>query len=89
MRITEGFIIRDIAGETVAIPSGAAAHKLSGLVALNQSGKFLFELLQTDQTTESLTKAMLSEYEIDESTARADVIEFLDIFRQSGILIED
>lgn len=89
MHIVPGFIIREIAGETVAIPSGAAAAKLSGLVSLNPSGKLLFELLQTEQTTDSLTKAMLDNYDIDEDTARADVAEFLQVFRQSGILVED
>lgn len=89
MHIVPGFIVREIAGEIVAIPSGAAAQKLSGLVALNPSGKMLFELLQTEQTEESLVAAMLDTYEIDIDTAKADVSEFLQIFRQSGILIED
>lgn len=89
MRIVPGFILREIAGEIVAIPSGIAATKLSGLVALNPSGKMLFELLQTEQTEESLCGAMLDKYDIDEATAKADVAEFLQIFRQSGILLED
>lgn len=89
MRITDGFIVREIAGETIAIPSGAAAQKLSGLVALNGSGKDLFELLQTEQTPDSLTRALLEKYDIDEATAKADVLDFLEVFRQSGILIED
>ncbi len=89
MHIVPGFIVREIAGEIVAIPSGAAATKLSGLVALNPSGKMLFELLQTEQTEESLVSAMLDTYDIDIDTAKADVSEFLQIFRQSGILIEN
>lgn len=89
MHIVPGFIVREIAGEIVAIPSGAAATRLSGLVALNPSGKMLFELLQTEQTEESLLAAMLDKYDIDEATAKTDVSEFLQIFRQSGILIED
>lgn len=89
MHIVPGFIIRDIAGETVAIPSGAAATKLSGLVALNPCGKLLFELLQTEQTEASLVEVILDRYSIDAETAKADVREFLQIFRESGILIED
>lgn len=89
MHIVPGFIVREIAGEIVAIPSGAAAQILSGLVALNPSGKMLFELLQTEQTEDSLVSAMLDNYDIDINTAKSDVSEFLQIFRQSGILIED
>ncbi len=89
MHIVPGFILREVAGEIIAIPSGEAANSLSGLVALNSSGKFLFELLQTEQTVESLTDAMLETYDIDHDTAQADVQEFLEVFRKSGILAED
>lgn len=89
MHILSGFIVREIADETIAIPSGDAAKKLSGLIALNESGKLLFELLQTEQTKSSLVKALLEEFDIDTATAEADVSEFLDILRQGGVLIED
>lgn len=88
MQIVSGFILREIAGEIVAIPSGDSAHYLSGLVALNESGRFLFELLQTEQTEESLVQAMLDTYEIDASTAVTDVAEFLAMLRENGLLIE-
>ena len=88
MRIVPGFVVRQIAGETIAIPAGPAARELSGLVALNGSGKFLFDLLQTEQTEASLVQALLDRYEIDAATAKADVAEFLEILRSNGVLKE-
>lgn len=88
MHVVPGFVVREIAGETIAIPAGAAARELSGLLALNGSGQFLFDLLQTEQTEDSLVNAMLETYEIDEATARADVVEFVEILRNSGVLAE-
>ena len=88
MHVVPGFVVREIAGETIAIPAGPAARKLSGLLALNDSGTFLFDLLQTEQTEQSLVQAMLDSYEIDPSTAAADVAEFLSILRSHDILIE-
>ena len=88
MHVTPGFVVRKIAGETIAIPAGAAARALSGLLALNGSGEFLFGLLQTEQTEDSLVQAMLDTYEIDPDTARVDVVEFLGILRDNGILVE-
>lgn len=88
MRIVPGFVVRQIAGETIAIPAGAAARELSGLLALNGSGLYLFELLREEQTEESLVQALLETYEIDPATARADVSEFLEILRSNGILVE-
>ena len=89
MHVAKGFIVREIAGDIVAIPSGEAASKLSGLIALSSSGKFLFELLANPQTEDSLLCAMLETYEIDRDTALADIREFLDTLRQGGVLIED
>ena len=85
MHVAPGFVIR----QTIAIPAGEAARNLSGLLALNGSGKLLFDLLQTQQTQESLVQALLEQYDTDEATARADVAEFLEILRNNGILIED
>ena len=88
MHIPSGFIIREVAGETVAIPTGEAAKELSGLVALTESGRLLFELLNTEQTAQSLVQARLDTYDVTYDTAKADVEEFLQIRRENGILIE-
>lgn len=88
MRVVPGFVVRQIAGETIAIPAGPAARELSGLLALNGSGQFLFDLLQTEQTEDSLVQAMLDAYDIDDTTARTDVAEFVEILRSSGVLLE-
>lgn len=89
MRIVPGFIVRRIADQILAIPTGDAAHALSGLVALNGSGQLLFELLQTSRTESELVQAMLDAYDTDVETARADVCEFLTTLRSSGLLEED
>lgn len=88
MHIVPGFVVRQIAGETVAIPAGEAARALSGLLALNGSGRLLFERLQTEQTEDSLVQYLLEQYELDAPTAKADVAEFLGILRENGVLVE-
>ncbi len=89
MRIVPGFVVREVAGETIAIPTGDAARELSGLIALNGCGKFLFELLQENVSEESLVEALLQRYEIDIATAKSDVAEFLESLRNGKVLIED
>lgn len=86
MRLVEGFCIREILDETVAIPTQNAAHHLSGLVAMNETGKFLFEMLQRPQTRESLISALLEEYEVDKETAQTDVDSFLKILVDNNLL---
>ena len=89
MRIVPGFFLREIAGETIAIPSADAARQLSGLISLNGSGKLLFELLQNEQTVESLVSKLLEVYDIDEHTAREDVDAFLRMLQENQLLVQD
>ena len=89
MHIVSGFFVCEIAGETIAIPSGQAAHRISGLVAFNDTGKFLFELLQTEQTEESLVSALMDTYDVDFTTAQADVSEFLTLLQEHHLLADD
>ncbi len=89
MRVSDGFVLREIAGETIAIPSGDAARDLSGLVALNETGAFLFELLRKGTTETNLVEALLEEYDTTPEAAQRDVADFLDMLRSGGILIEE
>lgn len=88
MRILEGFHLREIAGELIAVPTGPVAAKLSGLAVMNESAKFLFDLLQTEQTEDSLVDAMLEEYDIAPDIAREDINAFLSNLRENGLLID-
>ena len=88
MKLVEGFCIRKILDETVIIPTGKAAHCLSGLISVNETGEFLFELLQTEQTMERLAAALLSEFEVEKETAEADVEAFVKVLIENGMLEE-
>ena len=88
MRIDAGFILREIAGEYVIVPTGKTALIFNGMLTANAMGIFLWEHLKEDVTEEELVASVVSEYDIDEKTARNDIQEFLEVLRQSKILIE-
>lgn len=88
MRISPDFILREVAGEAIVIPVGEAARHLSGLIALNESGRFLYQLMAQERTEEELVNAMLDTYEVDPTTAAADVAEFLALLREHHMLAD-
>ena len=88
MRVVDGFHVRQILDEVIAVPAGDAGKVFSGIISLNEIGRFLFEALRTEQTEDSLVRAVLEEYEVDPETARADVREFLEHLRKAELLIE-
>ncbi len=88
MKLKNGIVTNSIDGESFAIATGEAAKDFNGLVKNNPSAAFIFELLKTEQTEDSIVSAMLEKYEVDEQTVRADVQELLSLLKSKN-LIED
>ena len=89
MRMSDQFMLRQVADETLVIPVGGAALRLKGLIGLSESGGMLWRLLQSERTEAELAQALAGEYGIDHETALADTGAFLDQMRALGILIEE
>ena len=88
MRIKNSFILREIAGEYVIVPSGNTAKTFNGLISSNESGVFLWKKLQDEISESELLRAFTEEYEVDEETARQDIRDFLDVLSKNDILSE-
>lgn len=86
MKIQKELIKRSIAGETVLVPVGRTVYEANGLFVLNELGDFLWERLPEAENEEQLLKSILEEYEVDEETARRDLLAFLDKLKQMEIL---
>lgn len=86
MKIAEGFILKSIAGATVVVPVGTNTVSFKAVITLNETGAFLWKQLENDVTEADLLKAMLSEYAVDEATAKADVAEFIENLKKANLL---
>lgn len=76
MKLKEGFVLREVAGELVVLPSGDNLD-LNMIITLNSTGAFLWEKLQNETDENALVQALLSEYDVDEKTARSSVASFV------------
>lgn len=85
MKLKEGFILRQVAGETVVIPSGDEMD-LNLMITLNDTGKFLWGLLERGAEEAELVQALLKEYDVDEATARVGVERFVGKLNDNGFL---
>lgn len=88
MKIQKDFILREIAGDFVLVPTGNTAMEFNGLIAINEIGAFLWKNLQSEITREQLVQKVLEEYEIDSETVKKDVDEFLSKLVNAGIVAE-
>ena len=86
MKIKDGFMLREVASQTMVVAIGEASKTFNGIIRLNPTGKFLWEKLQSETTVEELTAAMTSEYDIDETTANQDIIDFINTLKGADLL---
>lgn len=85
MKIKEGFVLREVAGQIVVLPTGDRLD-LNMMITLNDTGRFLWEHLQQDITKEELVAALLEEYDVDEELAGKSVDAFVQKLRDGQLL---
>lgn len=86
MKINPGFVLKDIAGSFVVVPTGDNLVDFSAMITLNETGAFLWNLLSDEISIEELADAMCSEYEISKEEAISDVTEFVETLKNKKVL---
>ena len=86
MKLKNGFILREIAGENVVIPSGDDLN-LNMMINLNSTGAFLWKLLEQETDEDAMVAALLKEYDVDEVSARTHVAAFVAKLKEQDFLV--
>lgn len=86
LKLKEDLILREVAGSYVVVAVGKVAAEFNAMITLNETGAFLWKALEKGATEESLTEALLDEYEVDRNTASADVKEFIEKIKEAKLL---
>lgn len=88
MKTSNEFIMREITGEYVLVPIGKRALTFQGLVTMNEVGALIWEMMEKESDIDQIVSGILDEYEVDEQTARKDVLDFIGFLKDCQI-IED
>ncbi len=88
MKLSSDFVLREIAGEYVLVPTGAAALEFGGLISTNDVGYFMWSKLLSGCSQEELIAYVLDEYSVDRKIAEKDVDSFLKQLRKYHLLEE-
>lgn len=86
MKIKEGFVLRSVAGSNIVVPVGRAALDFNGMITLNDSGAFLWKVLENGADVDTMVKSLLAEYDVDSETARRCSEEFVAKLNEAGCL---
>jgi hypothetical protein len=88
MKLKKEIVLGNIDGNNFAIATGSLSQRFHGLINNNPTANYIFQLLQKDQTEDSIVKAMCDKYDAPEDVIRADVKEIIEQLRQLDILVD-
>ncbi len=86
MKIKDGFILREVAGNFIVVAVGSAVKQFNGVITLNEAGAFLWKRLQDGATETELVNALLEEYEVEKEVAEKDVKAFIQKVEEAGLI---
>lgn len=86
MRIKEGFVLREVAGQNVVIATGEASESFHGMIKLNETGRVIWEGLAAGQPDEAIAADLAAAYDVSQEQAAADVAAFVKQAADQGFL---
>ncbi len=86
MKIKSGFVLHTVGGERVAVAVGERTTQFSGMIRLNETGAFMWRLLESGCTEPELQKALVKEYGISNELAEKAVKSFVSQLSNADVI---
>lgn len=85
MKIKSSYKLRTVAGENMVVNVGNDPDTFNGVIMLNDTGAFLWKLLEKGAETDEMIASLISEYEIDDATAAEAVNGFMESIKNANV----
>ena len=86
MKLKNGFMLREIAGECVVVAVDSALN-LDGMITLNDTAKTLWKALEQGAEMDDLVQVLTEEYEVDHTTAQVAASSFVEKLKALDFLV--
>lgn len=85
MKIKDGYILREVADSYIVMNLGGELA-FNGMITLNETGAFIWRLINEGFGKNEIAEKLTEEYEIDIQTASSDVEAFIQKMAEADIL---
>ena len=87
MKIKGDFVLREVMGQSVAVPVGETSKNFHGMIKLNASGAEIWKDLEKGLTKEQIAQKIVDQYDaIEMDEALLKVEKFLNKLQDAGII---
>lgn len=88
MKIKDGFVVRDLAGQSIVVALGEASKTFNGMIKLNDTGRLIWDMLSVGKTKEEIVDRFTAEYDVAREIADGDVTAFIETLQGADIIEE-
>ena len=85
MKLKNGFILKEIAGECVVVATDASLN-FDGMITLNDTAKTIWQALEKGAEMDDIVCAITDEYEVSADTARTAAEAFVAKLKELNFL---
>ena len=64
LKVKDGFILREVSETFIVLAVGERVKEFNGMITLNETGAFLWKILEEGAEKENLVDALIKEYGI-------------------------
>ena len=88
MKLKDGLILREVAGQYVVVPTGKRVQEVTSIVYISSSGAYLWDYMKDHEfEKEDLVAKIMDHYSgVTEEQAAADIEKFLKTLADNNIL---
>lgn len=86
MKIKDGFAMRNISGSNIVVPVGKTAKEFNGMITLNSTGGFLWEVFRNGATKDEALKKLTDTYDVSEERASEDINKFIKMLKENDLV---
>ena len=88
MKIRSGYILRKVMDIYAVLGIGSETYEPNRIMSVNETGAFLWHLLEVGAEKEELVGRLTKEYDVGAETAAKDVDAFVTKLRETGLIEE-
>lgn len=85
MKIKEGYALRKVGGDFVVVPMDSNIQ-FNKMMTLNETGGFLWGVLEKGAEIADLVSALTAEYDVDAATAEDAAKKFIDKLKELDLV---
>ena len=78
---------RNIAGDALLIPVRGELAKIKRVFVLDPVAEHIWSSIDGTRTTDDIQTSIVASFEIDEETARADLLDFISDLEDAGLIV--